>query len=102
MKVPIQLRSGGPVHYESLFNLVRADGYSMRWDYDDQQEFTAALTEVALDYARSGLPAERMTESTRAEAMQVATNCAAWTWEHFAEQPSYRPPAPESGTSVND
>lgn len=90
MKVSIRLRPGGAARYESLFDLVRADGYAMRWDYDDLEGFTTALTEVALDYAHGGLSVEHMPESARAEAVKVATSCAAWTWQNFTERPDYR------------
>ena len=74
MKLPQNVM--GRVVYFSLFDLVREYTYAIRWDYDDLDDFTSAVTEHAI----------QLTGAThRREAEATARKCARWTWEHFTE-----------------
>ena len=67
----------GRVVYVPLFDIVREYAYAVRWDYDDRDEFTAAVTEHAVEWAG---------ESNRTVAENTARKCAGWTWERFTER----------------
>ena len=67
----------GRTVYVPLFDLVREYAYAVRWDHDDLDAYTAAVTAHALELTG---------DKHRTVAENTARKCARWTWENFTDR----------------